>query len=120
MRIASVALLLGFAGGALAGCGPVAHHSVTPPPSVALADRQESVMRCVTCGHPAQSVNKYPVSALIACGPRLEKHDQATGPVTLGKNHTVVYRSALTGQQVEERGECEVKFLPRDLARTEH
>ncbi len=120
MRIASVALLLGFAGAAISGCGPAAHYSVTPPPSVALADRQEPLMStCVTCAGAAQGMNKYPVSALIACGPRLAKHDEATGPVTLGRNHTVVYRSALTGRQVEEKGECEVKFMPRSLARKE-
>jgi hypothetical protein len=120
VRIASAALFLCLVGLALSGCGHVAHHGAAAAPALAPSDHPQAVgAACTTCGAPAPTAVRYPVSALIACGPKLEKHDQATGPVTLGKHNTVVYRSALSGKMVEMKGQCEVKFIPTDLARSE-
>jgi hypothetical protein len=121
VRIVSAALFSGLVGLALSGCGRVAHRgAAAPPPALAAADHpQVAGAACATGASSVSTAVKYPVSALIACGPKLEKRDQATGPVTLGKHDTVVYRSALSGEMVEMKGQCEVKFIPTDLARSE-
>lgn len=122
MRIISAGLLFGLVSIAPSGCARIAHRSTAATtPSIAVTDKQQpGIATCTTCAAAKDGVKKYPVSAFIAYGPRLEKHDEATGPVTLGRNHTVVYRSAVSGEQVEVREQCEVRFVPTSLARSEH
>jgi hypothetical protein len=120
VRIGSAAVIWGLVCFALSGCEQAVYQSrVAATPSIPIAGKEKpAASTCSTCGFPAQSKDKYPVSALIACGPNLENHDEATGPVTLSRDDTVLYRSARTGRQVEVRALCEVRFTSSSFART--
>lgn len=115
MRVVSASAVFGLVCFALSGCGQASYRVVSTAPLAPAPEKESSTAGvCPNCDAPP--LHQHPISAHIACGPKLEHRDEATGPVTLARGNTLVYTSALTGKRVEVKGLCEVRFVPTSFA----